>query len=298
MSACACNETLGNTGITDCSTVGSVTKKVFFVPLIDGLGVENKIDLSLPFGDAELALLVNNTDPLKRWYPTTLIENVDGTRADAVYEPFNSGNKIFVKDGVRTLSFELVKQGAELKAQLDKFACTEMGVYLLDINGNARGIVKGTYLKPIEILALYTQLVMATDTTGEKLKVSFEFKQTMFDADLRLINLGINALNLNGLLSIYSKYSATSTTGFSADLFTAYGFANDKKRNVGLIITDFALYNVTTSTAVIITSVVYNAITKSYVFVIPTQAIGSMLRLTPTKAKFDYTNVIANLITL
>lgn len=305
MRSCLCQETLGNTGEANCKPLAKVTKKIVLVPTYKADGTRNKISKSVLYSQVLLAAAVNNTDPLQRFYPSPLLENVTSERPAPTYETAPSGRKAFIKEGVRSMSMEIWEQGPEYKKQLDKARCNEVSAYIIDLDGSIRGMELATddgYLYPIKIdnQSWYVSLVMGTDTVTEKLLVTFDWDQTEDDAQLRMIAAGdmtADWLGANGLLDIKSTISAISTTSFTAKLYTVFGSEFSKIPNRGLVAADFALYNVTDSAAVTITTAVESTtVPGTYVFTFSAQTSADVLRLTPTKTGFDYTAVIANTI--
>jgi hypothetical protein len=65
----------------------------------------------------------------------------------------------------------------------------------------------------------------------------------------------------------------------------------------GLLLANFSLFNTTTGLPVVITSVVESP-DGTYDINFAAQSSGDVLRLTPSKNGRDYTEVIANLITI
>jgi hypothetical protein len=94
------------------------------------------------------------------------------------------------------------------------------------------------------------------------------------------------------LYDVSSTITAISATGFTATLKDEYGLAVQ-----GLAIGDFALYNTTDSTMLII-----DAMTETsagvYEFTFTSQTSADVLRLTPTENGYDFSLVVDNLITI
>ena len=102
---------------------------------------------------------------------------------------------------------------------------------------------------------------------------------------------------LNGLLDVTSVYSAIGQTSFKATLKTIFGTFVNPLLVEGLVAGDMALYNVTDSANVTITSAV-EAPDGTYTISYASQTVADVLRLTITKDGFDFTAVTANTITI
>lgn len=303
MKTCECNESLGNTGEAGCQPIFKVTKKIILVPTFDSTGARNKITVATPLTQIAFDDLINQADATKRWYPLPLLENVTGERAESSFETAPSGRKAFVKQGTRSFSAEIWEESAAYKQQLDSVRCNNTSVFFIDSEGNIRGIIDGTddsILYPVKIdnNSFDAKLVMGTDTTIEKLMISFDYDQTEDDGSLRLIaagDIGAELLDGSGLLDISSTITNISTTGFKAKLTTKYGSLANKVVDSGLVIGDFALYNVTDSATVVISTMTESP-KGTYAFTYTAQTSGDVLRLTPSKDGRDYTPVVANTI--
>ena len=300
---CSCDTVIGNVGLPGCYKGATVPKGVFLVPQFANDGTKNEIDATDTIDDAYILAMVRNVDPSKRWYPLQDIKNVTTDRADPVYDTAGDGSKAFVKDGIRTYSFESWKGGARLKKQLDKARCTEFGFYTIE-DGRINGIDltdERLILSPIRIAtdSLVIKYVAPTDSLKEKLLVTFDLDQREDDGNFSYIEVEDDAdlTGYRGLLDIFSEISNKSTTGFKARLFNKYIAMNDETGGAleGLVAGDFALHNVTDSSAVTITTAV-EAPAGVYTFTFSAQTSADVLRLTPTKAGYDFAEVVTNTI--
>jgi hypothetical protein len=309
MKTCQCNESLGNTGTTGCVPIFKVAKKIIFVPTYANDGTRNKLDLSTDFTQAELDELVNHVDPSKRWYPTTLLENVTSERGEASYETAPSGRKAFVKQGTRNMTAEIWEQSSVYKRQLDKIRCNEVSIFILDIEGNLRGMiseVEDDNLYPIKIdrNSFNVDLMFSSDTTIEKLKMSFDFDQVEDDSLLSMVSaadISADLLEAEGLLDVEIKYGSITATSVTFDLFTYYGSKRNKVKVQGLVIGDFfsavggtasRLYNVTDGSPITITGLTENA--GTYTATYTSQTAADEVRVTPVKKGYDFTPVVNN----
>lgn len=255
MNVCECNVTLGNTGVPGCNPLFKVTSKIVFVPTFDSTGAKNKIAIATPYTQILLDASLNQSDATKRYYPTPILNVVAGERAESKFQTDPFGRKEKVKDGIRNMTAEIWKQGGIFLGQIDKVNCNDFSFYAIDINGNVQGMISSDedgYLYPIRISkgsfdAIY---MAATPEANEMVKIAFDIDYRETDSLLRMIaasDMTADWLEAEGLIDVNSIISSISTTGFTAKLVTKYGSVVSPVVDSGLLITDFALYNVTDS---------------------------------------------------
>lgn len=303
MSACKCNVSLSNTGKASCEPIASVIKKLILVPLYDSTGVRNSITLTDTFNAAYFTAKVNHADATKRWYPTPEIKNVESAKADSVFETFNDQSKDFIQEGVRSFTGIMPSTSPAYLGKLKAARCTEVGVYAIDKDGSLIGsLTDAGLLYPIKVDAgsFNPTLVFGTDSTIQKINLTFDFDVNERDEDIAMIIsddmvAGVNLLTLNGLLDVYSLVSGVAATTFTAKLYTSFGSAVSPITVKGLLLADFALYNVTDSAALAISAVVETS--GTYVFTHASAVAGKVRRLTPTKNGYDFAPVVANTFT-
>jgi hypothetical protein len=245
---CSCGVSLQNTGTPNCIPVFGVTKQLILVPLIANDGTENSIDPTDTLDSAYVTALINQADDSKRWYPVGPLKNVAGERADALMETFEDGSKVFIRQGVRSFTGLVLKGGPELLNQLNSNRCSSFGAFMIDSNGSLYGKVKNDdgMLYPVEIQAdsFYNKLMFTTDTTIQKIMISFEFGIDERDEDLRMILsssfTGINLANVRGLINAYVSVVSTGQTSMVVDVYNKYGDFINGSPVEGLLIADFA----------------------------------------------------------
>ena len=303
MAACKCTYSFGNTGIAGAVSIQGVTKKILLVPTYKADGTKNYYDPSIPLTPAILAAKINNSDINQRWYPFGELKNVASERGDSTTESFADGSLIHIQDGVRSFTGLKLNGTPFEKRNLDKWKCQSFGVYVVDISGALVGqLLSDGYLYPLEVdnESLDVKLMLGTDTTVQKIELKYNYASSVYDGEIGLIScasITANLLGAVGLIDVKSTISNKSTTGFRAALSTGQGDVASPIMVTGLLIGDFALYNVTDSASIIITSVLEIS-TGVYTFVIPTTANTKVLRLTPSKTRFDFAPVVANNFTL
>lgn len=304
MKICECSATLNNTGTPSCPTLMRDAEMIILVPKYLSDGTLNTIDLTDLLDQAYFDGRVNSTDPLYRWYPLPRLKNPNSERGDAVYVDYEDLTKDFVHQGVRSFSLLLPNQEPTLLGKLESWRCQEFGIFIVDKNRSLIGMgdIDG-FLRPIIIdqNSFTPNYILPKATDVATIDIKFNFDTDEQDADIRMILASeispVNLVNLKGLLDVDSTYSSISTTGFTAKLTTQYGSILNPKVVAGLVIGDFALYNLFDSLAVTISTMVENP-DGTYAFTFAAQGSGETLRLTPTKTKFDFTNVVANHIAI
>lgn len=310
MQTCDCSATMNNTGTPLCQPLQKVAKKLIIVPTKDSTGAANKLETTSDFTAAELTAILNDTDKTQRWYPTPLIQNVGGERADPIYETAASGKKSLVMEGVRTFTCEIWDQGPEYKYQLDAARCTEFSIYIVDKNGNLIGMRKDPedgYLYPIKIdkESFVVKWVQPTDTTTGKLQVSFDWLDTEDDALLAMISADDMSADLvndaTGLLDISAEYSSISQTGVTITLYERFGSRGSRNKLIGLVVGDFVstvggatskLRNVTDGADVSISSFAENS-PGVYTLGFTSQTVADVIAVKVVKNGFDFADVVA-----
>jgi hypothetical protein len=301
---CKCGVGLSNTG-TACTPIMQVAKKVILVPYFNDDGEINSIDLTGgPFNAAYFSALVNHADNSQRWFPLPELKNVIDERAENRTETFEDGSSVFISEGDRSFTGILVKGTPKLKGKIEAARCVEVGVYIVDKNGNLIGVhdEDNDLLLPIKLdeASVSARLMKTTDTTIQKLELKFNFHSDEKDELLAMIacdELDYNVLLLKGLLDIHAVYSDISTTGFTVKLNTEYGTPLSPVVDEGLVAGDFALYNDTDSANVVVATATESA-PGTYDITFLAQSSADVLFLTPSKDGRDYTDVAETPITI
>ena len=305
---CSCSESMSNTG-TDCMPVMQVAKKLLLTPVFDSTGVRNSLNLAATINAATFTALINQTDSSKRIYPLPELKNIADTRNDPIVETFDDNSTMFLGEGIRNFEGFIVNPFATpvLKAKLKAVVCQEMGVYIVDRNGALRGIISddGTKLYPyrLDSGSFSAQFINPTNTTSAKIQIRFAFHADEDDGCQRMLipdeMNDASLLLLKGLIDVYAEYDTPTVTGVVATLKTEFGSAKTPTLVKGLVVGDFAAYNVTQSSAIALTGV-GSAFSESdgvYTFTYATAdqpSVSDVIRLTPTKNGFDFTQVVAD----
>lgn len=295
---CSCETVMGNTGLPSCYKALTLASGIFMTPTYANDGTKNVITTSVSVDDAFITAKINNADQSKRWFPLQKLNAVTSERAEPTFDTRSDGGNAFVKQGIRSFSFEIWEGGARFKKQLDKGRCREFSFFIIN-EGRIIGLDltdEQLELAPIRIAkdSLVVNYLFATDTTVEKVSVSFQFDQRENDGNLSYVEVADDAdlTGYRGLLDIHSEIVQNTLTTVTVKLFNKYGAANNKNVLTGLVAGDFALYNVTDSAAVTVNSSVESP-EGSYLLTFSAQTANDVLRITPTKAGYDFSAVIA-----
>lgn len=252
MSFCNCNTGLSNLGTPGCQSLQSVTRRLIFVPLYKSNGERAAITLAeaATINEAFLAAKLNAVLPADRWFASPLIDNVEDTKADSVFESLNSGANIFVQEGARTFTGVFVKQSPTFLGKLKSGRCIKLGVYVVDIDGNLTGSINsdGTLLYPIAVdnETLNPTLVKATDTTVAKVQLSFEFSRNERDENLMSISAGdidADLLSIRSMLDVNLAVSGDTVSACTLQVTLDYGTFGKPIGVEGIVLADLSIVN-------------------------------------------------------
>lgn len=295
---CECTQIgLANTGTPDCLPIQKVAKKQYLVPTKDSAGAKNFHDLTVNFDQAYLDGKVNATDASQRWYPLPDFENVGGERATSIIETAASGKKAKIRSGVRNLTAEMWSQSPFFLGQLEDMSCKEMSVFIVDTDGNFIGMktdsTEKIYPIAIDKESFDPILLLASDTTIQKVNLNYDWKQSEKDRFLYMVTneeITADIDNARGLIDVSSVNSAITTTTLTVELSYRYGAA--KQYVKGLITTDFVLFNVTDS--LVVAQTVTESSPGVYDFVFAAETSSDVIRITPSKDSWDFSAVVLN----
>ena len=226
-----CSGGIGNTASKLCPT-GAPTTKIIFVAKYDETGQRNGISLADAIAGLDLATItakLNYLNPSQRWFPSPTLRGIEDVRAEDVTEELD-GFAFSVKDGNRTFSCIAPNEGSVLKGELDKGKFTDMCVYLINTKGDLTGIVSndGQTLFPLPIAQGTLQVILqpATQTTVQKLQITFTFDNTFSDSELRTIKaskFGTEMKDINGLFDIVIASPAIDADNINFGVHLSYG---------------------------------------------------------------------------
>lgn len=289
---CNCNVGLSNTGRPNCVPIQSVTSKLILVPLKSNAGVLNGIPLTgvLP----TWSTLVNNLDASLRWFPLPEFQNVELPKADSVFEEANSGKMAFIRQGKRSFTGEIWASDASTTflGKLQTARCVEFGAYIVDLNGNLIGTKSNGFLYPIPVdnQSWDPKLMFATDSTVQKIMLSFDFNRFLEESTLYMItpteanqdfNLLAGLVDVNlALVSQVTTVSMTFTAKFD------FGTALNPIPFQGGVLADFTLFNTTTNASVTPTAVNESTTIAGQYTLLATYVVGNKYRVRVIKNGF------------
>ena len=304
---CACNEVMINTK-TGCVSSRAVEKRAWVMNRTKSDGTLNYIDLTSALDDAYFSGLMNETDEQARIFPLPEIKNIEDVRDKSVMETAKDGTLFKVRDGIRKFdgSFFPPFSSPQLVAILQSQRCASPCKFSVDANGTIWGRISedGTKLYPRRMDAGSIDIIYVnpTDTEVEKVDYSFNLHPSERDCEVRGLQASeldgdIDPLDYDGLMDVYLKVVSCTTTKLVFELYDGFGKITDAEKVTGFLVADFALYNVTDSSAIALTGTGAAFAeapdgTYSATYATANQPTSAdHLRLTPTKLGFDCTAV-------
>ena len=270
---CNCEMGLGNTGRPNCVPIQSVTSKLVLVPLLDNLGNRNAVEIANLPDAAYFEGLINNSNASQRWFPLPEFENVEMPKADSQFEESNSGRMVFLRQGKRSFTGELWADDSSptLLGKLQNNRCVDFGVYIIDVNGNLIGsqdpamdpLNKYLYPIPVDNPSFNPVLQFATDSTTQKIVLSFDFDRDFDESTLYMITSaegGIDFLSVEGLIDVNFPNFPIAPIVASVDFnnWLSYGTAVSKIKFTGATLADYQLFDNTAQQIVSPTALVEN----------------------------------------
>jgi len=305
-----CSLTVANTGF-GCTPIMEVVEKFIEVSYFKADGTINEIDLTDTFNLAYFTALVNDADETLRWYPLPFVKNMVDERADSDFESFDDKTRIERQVGIRSVKTIITTLGnnagavsPQMVGKINDKKCKVSGLFGVTKSKQLVGeMINDGFLAPIRIDNGSLMAILVKTGSGaitQKINLGFDWHIDVQDERLRTLEadeMTTDISLLNGLLDVTSVYSAIGQTSFKATLKTIFGTFVNPLLVEGLVAGDMALYNVTDSANVTITSAV-EAPDGTYTISYASQTVADVLRLTITKDGFDFTAVTANTITI
>ena len=263
---CSCGGRLGNTGIDNCVIEFKTTNNFILVSTYKADSTKNFIDLTTPstIGADVLALTQSTTDPLERLYPLPFAENITREKSDRTTDTAPSGNIYNVQDGLRQNHMEFYGQNASFSfaRELDRFGCTQLSYYAVDVAGTLEGYVdedEPTKFYPVPMMnnSFYQMYAYATDTTIQKLMLDFNMKRNFDETQMYYLtasDLGYPATDLVGLIPCTMTASAITTTGVTLTVLRPSQSAVATRPLTGLLAGDFSVVQSDGTPVTILTS--------------------------------------------
>lgn len=263
---CACNQKMMNTK-TGCVSSRAVEKSAWVMNRTNATGASNFIDLTSLLDDTYFKGLINNiTDPTARLFPLPECKNISDVRDKSVIESAKDGTMFKVRDGIRKFDGQFFPPFAspQLVAILQSARCADPCKFSIDANGTIWGRLStdGTKLYPIRMDAGSIDVIYTnpTDSEVEKVNYSFNYHPSERDCEVRGLLASdltgdINPLDYIGLMDVNMQVVSVSTTKLVVRLYDNYGdiLSGQQEAVVGFLVSNFALRNVTTSSAIALT---------------------------------------------
>tara|TARA_S200002703_G_C3800972_1_gene247541 strand:- start:3766 stop:4632 length:867 start_codon:yes stop_codon:yes gene_type:complete len=284
------------------------------VPMQDSSGNLNGIDLSSIPTNSTILGYINNTDDKARWYPLPEMENVTNERGDPITEEFPSGNVYKVRNGTKTFTGQMIKQGAEYAGQIESFGCEDMGAYIIDASGNVIGDKSTTgYLYPIRINT-QTWDVRTQDTGDQsiaRILLTFQWNNAVQDSDIGMLLASdfasdVDWLEYNGLIDLTGEVttapaSSGGNTTFTIEIQTIFGSVLNPKVITGLDTDpstgDLDLYNETTSSAIVPSDISENT-AGNYTFTFADQTTSDELSVRIDSSTNGYDDTLLRAVSI
>ena len=294
---CNCESGIINSGLPTCTDGFGRIKKLIFVYQYANDGTKNTVDCSLLSSGTFVNDKINEADKSKRWFPTDFIYSVVEERADPITETIDNINRN-VTQGTRTFNGVFADKGSNSPTYLkflDSLECPKVMYFGVDEYGNLVGVDLGGGILdgfPVQSQSLYTKYIPKTATTVAKNQLTFALDDLLRDSTISYIpaaDFTANLLNVNGLLDVTLAEGNISGSfdfvGVVASL--VYGNACNKlKFTAGDNVADWTVFNVTTSSAVTITTVTVTD-GNNYELGFIAQSSGNVLNVSLNKEGFE-----------
>lgn len=299
---CTCDYTLSNSGTPNCPSIAKGARMLIAMNIYKDDGTKNKIPLATLEDQSLMQALIDEAVAENRIYPLPKMVNVENTRGDAVTEEFSDGSSAFIRKGVKSFVAEMKQLGYAYTGKLEENRYTEHGYIIIDEDGNFIFLYDSsdaTNAFPIPIdLGSYDVNLMehVQGTSIQKTRLNFNWSVDVTDGQLRTLKkpTAYNPLTaLKGLLDVNGEVSSITTTTFTLTLTDDFGCAVS-----GLVIGDFSLEETSPTPASITITSVTESSDGVYDFVFPTETSADVLKVTPSKSGFDFTDVEALTITI
>ena len=171
-------------------------------------------------------------------------------------------------------------------SKLESNRCSDFGFYIVDVNGSLVGSKVGNDLYPIPVdnESFEAKLMFATDSSIQKIMLSFDWYRLFDESTLWLItqtgaNFDFN--NVDGLLDVNLAKVSSTTTSLVVTAKLDYGSGANQIAVKGLVLANFSLIKTADGSTINISAVVEStAVEGQY-----TLTIANTTLLTPIKLK-------------
>lgn len=299
---CSCTDGILNFGQPVCVDSFGRDARLVFVHYQDNTGAVNSIKSSdFTSGVLNPAFFtgkLTDSNKTQRWYLTETINGVQSVREANITQDID-GMPFNVDQGVRNFTGMFYGGIASPKYSgvLKSMGCTQMGYFIIDVNGNIIGSYNQTTgeLDPIKIQrnTFQVRYMPPSKTEVQGIELKFVVGELEDDADLNYVPSSSITADLTALKSMIDVNIGTvtgiSTTGFTFTLTYDYGTAFTNQPLVGAVTADFTLTETAPTPGVItLTSVTESTtVPGTYVAVMPAQTSADEFLLDFTKSGFE-----------
>ena len=269
--SCTCDTPVfGKLSRPSCVIIQGVLYSPMLVPRYGSDGLRNTIDLAAdpltflnPLGvagdyatvGAYIKAKAEDSDfnALDRFYPSPKVETATFDRTDTVYDTAGSGRRVQLDGvgGVRTFAYEYWNKDAvqAMLREIQKYGCSDLDLYYIAVDGAMWGIKDDpkTYVirgYEMDTATFDSYLMYATDTTTNKLSVSFDLDQQECDKNAYAITaeeLGYKATTLKSPIAAFSIVSNPTTTTILMVPYQNFGTASISGILTGLLDAAFVI---------------------------------------------------------
>lgn len=289
----------------DVHYLSRVARRLILVPKWGQDQTENTLANEAAVTKAALQALFDDHDVKDRYYPLPNLDNVTNERAESTFFEWNSGQKEFIKDGVKHFVGMITVDdgGPALVAKLKEFRGAKFGCYIIDKDKNFNYYLDdaGTIVKPIPIdgKSWDVRWIEPTYEAPGMIEISFDFADDMEDGSLRYIkkaSLDFDGTDYDDVYALWDVTLAEVSNTLTTIVFTAKTDYNIPI--TGLVLASFYLYNTTDSAQITITGLAESTTTPGQytaTFAAQTEADGYTLRV--NKSRYDYNDTVSGSLT-
>lgn len=282
-----CNTSRGNTGTPACDNLMSSPYKAVLVPSDHSFATEAAAAI-----EANWTALINNTADTSRGYPTPAFEGTNPVNEDVV-EQEGDYRTFWIKYGKRQDVYTLLGVPFCQLKRLSEHNNTKQGVYIIDALGQiiGRKPTGGVIVYPFTVNSIVfdiPQLATQEAVVTSSARWQYTIPEEWYDAVVISPAAGFSPKELDGLNDItVTAGSPSAGAGNTTVVITYASQCGGDDTAIGLIITDWVLYNINTSLVVVIGSLTDNA-DGTYDLVYPDETAAHVLRLTTAKNGYDF----------
>jgi hypothetical protein len=164
-------------------------------------------------------------DALAMMYPLPNLENVEDVRADTEFFEWNSGQKVRIRQGVRTFTGAIPNETPAMLGNLQDWEGVKFGVYVFDVDGNLICTYNETddEFRPIPVdgNSFDAKYMLPTYTDPTHIMIQFDYAADFNDKNLWLIPMDdATGLDFDGRTDLKANTSIHGSTEFDTTVGT------------------------------------------------------------------------------